>query len=65
MVSRCKTTPLSYNSQTTTTLGMSPYEMVIDQKPRNSIMFTANAHKSTQGLCQPKKNSICYNLPLP
>ena len=52
--------PLSYNSQITTTLGMSPYEMVFNQKPRKSIMFTANAHKNAQGYCQ---DSICYNLP--
>ena len=56
--------PLSYNSQITTTLGMSPYEMVLSQKPRKPIMFTANAHKNTQGYCQPNKDSICYNLPL-
>ena len=37
---------LSYNSQITTTLGMSPYEMVFNQKPRKPIMFTANAHKN-------------------
>ena len=37
--------PLSYNSQITTTLGMSPYEMIFNQKPREPIMFTANAHK--------------------
>ena len=56
--------PLSYNSQITTTLRMSPYEMVFNQKPRKPIMFTANAHKNTQGYCQPNKDSICYNLPL-
>ena len=27
-------------------------------------MFTANAHKNAQGYCHPKKDSICYNLPL-
>ena len=53
--------PLSYNSQITTTLGISPYEMVFDQKPRKPIMFTA---KNAQGYCQPSKESICYNLPL-
>ena len=26
-------------------------------------MLTANAHKNTQGYCQTKKDSICYNLP--
>ena len=56
--------PLSYISQITTTLGMSPYEMVFNQKPRKPIMFTANAHKKAQSYCQPNKDSICYNLPL-
>ena len=37
--------PLSYNSQITTTLGMSPYEMGFNQKPRKPIMSTANATK--------------------
>ena len=41
--------PSSYNSQFTTALGMSPYEMVFNQKPRKPIMFTANAHKKAQG----------------
>ena len=59
-----KLLPLSYNSQITTTLEKSPYKMVFNQKPRKPIMFTANAHKNAQGYCQPKKDSICYNLPL-
>ena len=45
--------PLSHNLQITTTLGMSPYEMVFNQKPREPIMCTANAHKNAQGYCQP------------
>ena len=56
--------PLSYNSKITTTLGLSPYAMVFNQKPRKPIMFTANSSKNTQGYCQPTKESICYNLPL-
>ena len=56
--------PLAYNSQITTTLGMSPYEMVFNQKPRKPIVFTANSHKNAQSYCQPNKESICYNLPL-
>ena len=43
---------------------MPPYEMVFNQKPRKSKMFTANAHKNTQGHCQSNKDSICHNLPL-
>ena len=35
--------PLSYNSQITTTLGMSPFEIIFNQKPLKPIMFTANA----------------------
>ena len=56
--------PLSYKSQITTTLGLSPYEMVLKKKPRKPIMFTANSSKTAQGYCQPTKESICYNLPL-
>ena len=56
--------PLSYNSQITTTLGMSPYEMVFNQKPRKPIIFTANFSKNTHGYCQPNKDSICHILPL-
>ena len=59
-----KLSPLSYNSQITTTLEMSPFEMVFNQKPRKPIMFTANAHKIAQGYCQPNKDPICYNLPV-
>ena len=55
--------PLSYNSQITTTLGKSPYEMVINQKPRKRTMLTAIADKNAKGYCQPNKDSICYNLP--
>ena len=33
---------------------MSLYEMIINQKPRKLIMFTANAHKNAQGHCKPK-----------
>ena len=56
--------PLSDFSQITTTLGMSPYEIVFNQKPRKPIMFTANDQKNAQGFCQPNKDSICYNLTL-
>ena len=38
--------PLSYNSKITTTLGLSPYEIVFNQKPRKPIMFTANSSKN-------------------
>ena len=72
-LSHIKLFPLSYNSQITTTLGMSPYEMMVfNQKPRKPIMFTANAHKMHKVIANqtkiqfviPNKDSICYNLPL-
>ena len=56
--------PLSYNAKITATLGLSPYEMLFNQKPRKPIMFTANSSKNAQGYCQPTKESICYNLQL-
>ena len=56
--------PLAYNSQITTTLGLSPFEMVFNQKPRKPIMFTANSPKNTKGFCQRTKESVCCNLPL-
>ena len=59
-----KLLPLAYNSQITTTLGMSPYEMVFNQQPHKPIMFTATSHKNAQVYCQPNKVSVCYNLPL-
>ena len=55
---------LSYNSQITTTLGLSPYEIVFNQKPRKPIMFTAKSSINTHGFCQPTKESRAYNLPL-
>ena len=53
---------LSYNSQITTTLGMSPYEMVFKQKPQKPITFTANPSKNTQAYCRSTKKSLCHNL---
>ena len=56
--------PLSYNSQITATIGLSPYKTVFNQKPRKPIMFTASSSTNAHGYCQPTKESICYNLPL-
>ena len=55
---------LSSNSKITTTLVLSPYEMVFNQKPRKTIIFTPKSSKNTHGYCQPTKESINYNLPL-
>ena len=55
---------LAYDSKRTTTLELSPYEVVSNHKPRKPIMFTTNSSKKVQGYCQPTKNSICYILPI-
>ena len=55
---------LTYISQLTITLGLSPYEMVSNQKPLKPIMFTAISSKITQSFCQPAIESMCYSLPL-
>ena len=67
MVNKHKNFRLAYNSQITTTLGLSTFEMVFNPKPPKPIMFTANFSRNTQGHCQPAKESIfvinyCYIL---
>ena len=54
--------PLAYNSQITTTLGISPNEMVLNQKPRKPKLFTASSSKNAKGFCQPNKDSFYYSL---
>ena len=48
--------PLAYNSQITTTLGLSPYEIVFNQKTRKAIMFTANSSKTHKVIANLQKN---------
>ena len=45
-----------FNSQITTTLGLSPHEMVFNQKPRKPIMFTANSSKKHKAIANQLKN---------
>ena len=56
MVSWRKAIPISLKIKKTTPLGSSPYEMVLNQKPRKlclQLIYQKN------GYCQPKKDSIC------
>ena len=55
--------PLSYNSQITTFLGKSPYEMVLIKSHENQLC-SQQTPKNKQRYCQPNNNSFCYNLPL-
>ena len=56
--------PLAYNSHITTSIGLSPNEMVLNQNPPTPMMFTANSSKNAQGFFQPNIDSILYNLPI-
>ena len=48
---------LSYISQITTTLGVSPYEMVFNQKPQKPLMFTSNS-KTHKVIANLQKNQF-------
>ena len=43
---------------------LSPYETVLNQKPRKPIIFIANFFLNAQDYCQPTKESMYYNLPI-
>ena len=47
---------LSYNSQITTTLGMSPYEMVFNQKPQNQLYSQQTLLKMHKVIVNQTKN---------
>ena len=55
---------LAYNSRLTTTLGLSPYETVFNQKPQKPIKFSANSSKKNKIIALPTKESICFILQL-
>ena len=44
--------PLAYKTQIATTFGLSSYEMVFKQKPRETLRFAANSFKNAQSCCQ-------------
>ena len=54
--------PLANNSEITTTLGISPYEMVLNRKPRKTIMFTANSQKNTRLLPTYKRINLLLSI---
>ena len=47
--------PLACNSQIATTLGLSPYEKVFNQKLRKPIMFKANSSKMHMAIAKLQK----------
>ena len=57
--------PLVYNSQITTTLGLSPCEMAFNQKPRISLKFTVNSskmHKVFANILKTQFIVICHYI---
>ena len=54
--------PLANNSEITTTLRISPYEMVLNRKPRKTIMFTANSQKNTRLLPTYKRINLLLSI---
>ena len=49
--------PLPYNSQITTALVLSPFEMFLTEKPIEPKMLTSNSSKIARSHCQPTKNA--------
>ena len=54
--------PLAYNSQLTTTLRLSPYEMVFKRKPRKPIMSQQTPQKTHKVLAHQKKNQFFFRI---
>ena len=55
--------PLTFNSQITKTFGLSPYQMVFNQKPRKPIISTVNSSKMHKD-SQPQKDSNFFYFTL-
>ena len=63
MVNRRKTIFSSTKLANHLNFGLSPYEIVLNQKPQKPKIFKANSSKHAQRYCQPTKNFFYYNLP--
>ena len=53
----------AYNTQYQTRLGMSPYEVVFNQKPRKPTQVELGTTTDELGNCIPSDNSICKTQP--
>ena len=55
--------PYAYNTQYQTRLGMSPYEVVFNQKPRKPTQVKLGTTTDELGNCNPSDQSICKTQP--
>ena len=60
---KAKFFPYAYNTQYQTRLGMSPYEVVFNQKPQKPTQVKLGTTTDELGNCKPSDNSICKTQP--
>ena len=62
---KAKFFPYAYNTQYQTRLGMSPYEVVFNQKPRKPKKIKLGSTTDEMGKCNPTEKSACNTQPAP
>ena len=60
---KAKFFPYAYNTQYQTRLGMSPYEVVFNQKPRKPTKIKLGTTTDEMGNCNPTEKSACNTQP--
>ena len=60
---KAKFFPYAYNTQYQTRLGMSPYEVVFNQKPRKPTKIKLGTTTDKMGNCNPTEKSACNTQP--
>ena len=60
---KAKFFPYAYNTQYQTRVGMSPYEVVFNQKPRKPTQVKLGTTTDELGNCNPSDKSICKTQP--
>ena len=60
---KAKFFPYAYNTQYQTQLGMSPYEVVFNQKPRKPTKIKFGSTTDEMGNCNPSEKSACNRQP--
>ena len=60
---KAKFFPYTYNTQYQTRLGMSPYEVVFNQKPQKPTKIKVGTTTDEIGNCKPTETSVCKTQP--
>ena len=58
-----KVFPFAFNSQVTTNVNLSPYELVFGQKPKKPILFNLSSTTDSLENCKATEDSPCFSLP--